>query len=795
MARLIFAIGWNKLRNFATNSVNKDIYITLFKDPKEKNGKDSIEPGTFACLLKKSAKAINMVSTVKAEIDILYELGNVRNYNAHEVNAVDFSVFYSESDTVFSHFGDYFAGKHCYYIIPREYINDREILCAKLAFGDIYPEEIQLSSNLFEWDKTGNRLFYAVNDVKASEMEYYCLSPFIEIPSFIDDERPHFRTYDRVKDNGYGNGCDSLLFDSVVPESIKEINGEFGIELSANFKKSVANYTRSALFLSHDIKNESLWIASLNSDVFINISSYPGFADIVQSRYKYCAEICPVRDNVIQFCKDNKKQVAQINGNGGVGKTALVLSVLSELFTSKTEYSYSNLIFVSAKKRYYSHDSMIYRLKDFEKEADIHGYSELIEKLAHLLGITFSGNVDSTAEEIINQMNSGISNLGAEKKFLLVIDDLDSLDGSDQRLIVEFIYKLDSRAFKTIVTTRNIADDSPVSYQVNELSENQSILFAKWYAENILSIPSWGGWSRKQVAIEWVEKCGDGNPLTIQMLLVLVKGGLEKTYEATATKLERATYLYSTVLNLLNTDERQVFEICRQLYLAMPDEKAGQDMLLAVPEYLSAACGIDNEMFKKAIDKLEKLKLIMLSNNLLQFRPYSTFILSGNIVAVEKSMPPMLKLFWKNVRENPECWLRINNIEKQVAFFIFSIEGEKRFDIVAARGILERILANPYVYEALKNEIKAWLDRHSIYVTGKENSINDETANRLIQNIEKRWELLKETIIAGNEDPTEEQVLSDEIHKLQRLLDSTNNGSVAQRLSVVRNEIKEFDNL
>ena len=795
MTRLIFAIGWYKLQDFATNSVNKNIYVTLFKDPKEKNGKDSIEPGTFAYLLNKSAKEINMYQTVKAEIDILYELGDVRNYNAHEINMVNFSEFYSKSDAVFSHFGNYFANKHCYYIIPREYINESDVLCAKLKTNDTYPEEILLPSNLFKWSKTGNRLFYAVMDMNTSEVEYYSLSPFIEIPLFIDAARPRFRTYDRLQNHGYGNKCDSLLFYKAEVE-VEEKDGAFGPELFPHFKITTADYTPSALFSSPDIKDESSWVPSLNNDVFINISSYPGFKDITNNKYRYCAEICPIRDNVIQFCKDNKKQVVQINGNGGVGKTALALSVLSELFTSKTEYFYSNLIFISAKKSYYSRKPLKYQLQDIEKEADIHSYTELIEKLAHLLEITFSENADITAEEIIKQMNSGIFSLGVEKKFLLVIDDLDSLDAREQRLIVEFIYKLDSRAFKTIITTRNIAENSPVSYQISELSVDQSIRFAKWYAENILSIPSWNGWNRKEVAIGWIKKCGEGNPLTIQMLLLLVKGGLEKIYEASDTKRERITYLYSTVRNLLNREEKQVFEICCQLYRAIPGEKANQDMLLAVPKYLSAACGINHEIFEKAIHKLNQLKLIIRSNNKLQFRIYSTFILSENIVEAENSTPRMFKLVWKSVRETSDCWLRIDNVEKQVAHFVFSIERENEFDIVAARSILERILEDPHIYETLKSEIKAWLNKHSIYNTiNKENSIQNEMANRLIQSIETRWESLKEIISAGDENLSEEQVLSDEIHKLQELLDSSNNSSVAQRLFAVRKEIKEYDDL
>lgn len=794
MARLIFAIGWNKLRNSATPAVNKKIYTTLFRDPKEKRGKDSIEPGTFAYLLKQSADKMGMYSVVKKEYDLLQELGEVRNYNAHVINAVDFSQFYADSDIAFSNFADYFEGKFCSYIMPCEYVERNEILCEKLSVGDSYPEQIRLSSGCFEWTKLGNRLFYAVTDENTRETNYYCLSPFIEVPLFIEDERPHFRIYNRVKDNGYGDECDSLFYDAVVPKNIREINGEYGKELSADFEETSADYSRADLFSSEDINEDSSWVASLKNDVFINISSYPGFADIIQSKYKYCVEICPIRKDVINFCKDNKKQVVQINGNGGVGKTALVLSVLSELFMCKNKYFYTNLMFFSAKKSYYLYEAMNYRLQHFEKEADIHDYNEFIIKLADLLGVSSSVDIAVTADALIKQINDGVSNYEMGKKFLLVIDDLDSLNACDQRLIIEFIYKLDSRVFKTIVTTRNIVENSPVNYQINELTDSESILFAKWYAENNLDISSWSCWSRMKVATEWIRKCGEGNPLTIQMLLVLVKAGLEKTYNAPATKRERITYLYSTVRNLLKAEEKQIFEICRQLYLAIPDDKDGQDMLLAVPEYLAAAYGIDKVLFEKAIDKLVQLKLIIRSNNQLQFRPYSKFILSKDIVALEiNTMSSMFKLVWKNVRENPDNWLTIRDIEGQIASFIMSIEREKGFDIVMARCILERILENPCIYDILKKKIYTWLDRHSICVIDREDKKQDETTNRLIQSIEKDWEILKKTIESGYDDPSAEQVLRNDILMLRKILASAPNASISKRLSDVRSELKKYD--
>lgn len=793
MARLVFAIGWNKLRNNASVDVNKEIYTTLFKNPQKKRGCDSIEPGAFAHLLNNCAERLAMHQDVNEEIKILSMLGNVRNYNAHVINTVDFSTFYKDADEAFSRFANYFQGKQCSYVIPNEYVESNQIQCNKLGIGDRYPEEIILDSNLFKWSRNGNRLFYAVTNGNTCETVYYNLSPFIEIPSFIEDEYPHFRIYDRVKDNGYGNECDQLYYDTVLPQNIRQIDGEYGPELSAEFEKTFSDYKRSELFLSSAPDNRSVWVPSFNSNVFINISSYPGFGDVHQSKYKYCFDICPIRMSVMNFCKENKKQVAQITGNGGVGKTALVLSILSELFMDRSMCNYSNLIFISAKKSYYSFDNMNYNFKDLENEADVHSYNDLIIKIADLLGIVYSDDdINCIAESIVQQVNDGVSCLGPKKRVLLVIDDMDSLIDSDQRLIIDFIYKFDARVFKTIMTTRNIADSSPVSYQINELTDVESLLFAKWYAENILEIPSWNRWSRRQVAEDWVIKCGEGNPLTVQMILTLVKRGLEQLYSVPATQMERMAYLYNTVQNLLATEEKQIFEICRQLYTAIPEDRRSNEMLLIVPEYLAAGCGITQGIFKKSIDKLVRLKLIMRMNNQLQFKLYSSFILADGIVKIDKNLlPAMFSVIWTDVKKNPDDWLTIGTIEEKLVDYIISIEGKEKFDIITARCIFERILTDSHIYIALKDKLISWLEKHSI----GNNSRGEETANRLIQSIEKRWSMLKKTIENGNEDPLAESTLNDEIHQLQKIISVAGDEDIFKRLALIRSEIKAIDNL
>lgn len=791
MCRLVFSIGWGKIKQEdKTGKASIFVYDNLLRSPTETRSKDSIEPGTFGFVLKTISTNVSKYQEVHKECDILYELGKVRNYNSHEINTINFEVFYADSAKVFDQFRKYIGNKICSYIIPVEFLGRNEIRCEKLEVNSIYPEEIILPSKCLEWQKEGDHLFYSVFDPDLRETKYYCLSPFIEVPSIIHNERPHFRVFNRVKDNGYGNAYDVLYYDDVVPSELKIVESEYGEVLDADFKKSTERFNRSVFFPVNYGSDELIWIPSAHNDVYINISSYPSYRSIIHNEYKYCPEICKIRNNVISFCKDKNRPIAFITGNGGVGKTALVLSILNEFFSTKTTYGFTNLIFVSAKKIYYEPNYTNYYIKHVEEETDVHNYDEFILKIAKLLNIdSHAKSIGEIADSIILKMNSEIDIGDANKRFLLIIDDLDSLGAHDQRLISDFVYRLDSHVFKSIITTRDIINISPISFRMNDLSEDESITFSKWYVENKLNIQSWNNWSRRKKAESIVLKCSEGNPLNIEVLLTLVKSGYEHEFTIPMTQLERSEYLYNTITNMLTKEERIIFEICRNLYLGIPDDLKTQDMMISVPEYLSAGCEITQEVFRKSFEKLLDLKLFLRSNNKLQFKPYSSFILREKVIPSENDiLPNMYSLFWDEIKNNYSEWLSFQDVERKIYNSIINIQNKRKFDNIIARRILETITHSPYINNDLSEEINTWLKQHSITAPDSQN----ETLLRLIQDIEKKWSDYKLLVDEMKNDNTLIITINDEIRDLKKLLRNSQNLDVKRRLNIIGNEINEY---
>ena len=183
----------------------------------------------------------------------------------------------------------------------------------------------------------------------------------------------------------------------------------------------------------------------------------------------------------------------------------------------------SNIIFLSAKTNLLvENKESVFVMSP--NEMDISDYKELIEKLAQLTDTEYSGQVEDTADRVVEKVNNMVpgNNGKTSRRFLLIIDDMDSLSNEDQKLVHKFICRFDSQKLKTIITTRdirNVSQLSPYYLQLKELDEEKSMAYAKWYVENKMDI-LWDKWTLQKNARQFVSEYGEGNPLTIQMLHV-----------------------------------------------------------------------------------------------------------------------------------------------------------------------------------------------------------------------------------------------------------------------------------
>ena len=741
MSRLVFAIGWNKLFPFISNKECDYVYKQIFQlsDIEDKNTDTShIEPRRFASILLQCAEAVGYKHKIDEEYELLNTLGNVRNINAHDIYKVNYNDFWNDAANAFSLFEGMFKGKDCSYIVPMGYSDNNNVSCFKFDVGNMYGSKIFLPVNDINYIQKSRTLFYCVTDKKTLEKIYYCLTPFIEAPRFVEGLLTHFRIYESVQNFGFGEPYDTLIYYTIYPKDLRHRKDKNTVEgdVEGDFEKTYIKFDRSSLYKDAIIDNKKIWTACLNGRTYINISSYPGYSDVLKNNLLYCKEICPITADIIDFCRNNAVQSTRIVGNGGLGKTTLILYVIS-LLINRTEYRnlYTNIIFFSAKKQYYNHNSKIpYSLS--ENEADINSYDQFIKKLAVLTGVVMSSDTKVAAKKIILKINEEES----KKRFLLIIDDLDSLPTEDQIKINRFILNFQASKLKSIITTRDIEYNSASDYKLTELDEEKSLLYAKWFVDNkIDGIHSWDNWSEKVKASKMISKYGMGNPLIIQMLLVWIKtGDFEVNIAAEKTQNERISYMYSTVQNLMSDSEKNIFEIARRIYLNLNNDDKNKDMPVPLLKYLSFGLDIPEEEFNKSLKKLEQLKIFIVDDDYNLFRPFNLFIMSTTIVSDFKAkIPEMYVCFWNAIKNEPAKWFQSSKLFSNIIDCINSCENDYEFDNVIAKRILEKVYDSAPLTKNERTRVNEWLSSHSY-------KNREEKVHRLINEVERLTKELKE---------------------------------------------------
>ena len=722
MKCLMFAICWNKLHDQVDISTSRKVYQALFKSQDSKMF-ISKEPGEYAKLLKTVCNEVYKREDFKDEINFLYFLGSVRNSEAH----MNISLWRDENtvevNKAISEWNKFFEDSDCDYLLPCEVRGDFYD-CWMVRPAERYAvSKVQIPMNEdYECNQT---LLYRIIDRKTGRISIFRIDPFIRLDVYGKNAK--FWMYLYTQNNGFGTGLHRVCYESVMAND------------NNKFEQLESNISLSTIF-PHSIIAESdrynKWIPSPYNKMQINVSQYPGFGEIRTGGVPFCHEICKIRSKVKLFCEDLAKQVCIIYGNGGLGKTALALSIISEYYTTTDDCRYDFLIFLSAKDNYYSFNSVNlnpYQREDYKNATDIRNYFDLLNNLCSLLNLEISpDNLEESAKRIFNTITS------SGKRFLLIIDDLDSIEINEQERIEEYIYRFPATSLKTILTTRKESGNSPVSFEITKLDEKQSLAFAIWYYSQ--SGMNWDEWQHKAQAIQAINCFGEGNPLQIKMLISLVRNGLNGSYyNINATKRERSIYLYKTVHNILTPDQKILFELCRRIYNNLPERYQDHEIRKDIARYLVAGVGIVNDRFDSAWEMLIKLMLISESNNEIFFKPYNTFVADHEIVQISSLIiPKIYRKIMRHIKSNPLAWIREVDIEDTIIDCLSELENDADYDSSIVMGIYEEIQARSKNKDAI-NVVSKWIEVHGI-------DNDSEQTSRIIEQLKVKLSVYKEAL-------------------------------------------------
>lgn len=310
-----------------------------------------------------------------------------------------------------------------------------------------------------------------------------------------------------------------------------------------------------------------------------------------------------LKESIKDFLEKDKSMVAcTLWGHGGVGKTAVIQSLIEEYELSK-EKVFDYIVFVSAKDRMYNYKNG--HIEEIVERID--SFSDILIIINQVLG--FSNSTDQ--ESIIS----------VEGKLLIVIDDLETFNKSEVEKIQGFIRKLDINKHKVVFTTRT---NSIIGQEIktNELSLEQTKNFLiDIFTHDIKSpiLPS----QISQDHLTRIHTLTSGRPLFIYQLAYLISSrGLSKALMFDIKKTDMAVqFLYGRIYDYLSQYGKIIFIAIGQLIQS--DDRTGSINTIQYALDLEK----DKDNFETGFSDLIKLKVVEKTGDGL-YRVYSDEILN-----------------------------------------------------------------------------------------------------------------------------------------------------------------------
>ena len=218
---------------------------------------------------------------------------------------------------------------------------------------------------------------------------------------------------------------------------------------------------------------------NLRLEVQFNSPKNPGIMQSINS--PYYEKICPKLADVETACRERRDRYMVICGEGGLGKTALVLHIINRILEHGT-LDYGRIIFLSAKEKAPNYMRSAQSASEVQLERDFVDYPGLLQKLYLLIvkkGESDGRPLDMGEKLLENQIIQAVNSL-PQPKTLLIIDDLDSLSPGEPDKVISLIEKLKNHKLFTLITTRN-GKTSGVRVNLKRLDEEQSLDFLCWY--------------------------------------------------------------------------------------------------------------------------------------------------------------------------------------------------------------------------------------------------------------------------------------------------------------------------
>lgn len=325
------------------------------------------------------------------------------------------------------------------------------------------------------------------------------------------------------------------------------------------------------------------------------------------NNYHTYFEVGPLKQKIQRFLKTDRANVCcTIWGHGGVGKTALVQSIIDALISEENR-TFEYIIFASAKDRHYN----VY-INQIEERS---GHYTSYEGVMRLINQVVFSTANTSAHDVL-QSNA---------RMLFVIDDFETFPDEEKRKIEEFIRSLDINRHKVVITTRANTVIGEV-FNVDELDPITASNFVTQLLTSgeyqIANVDAFIRQLEEEETYLRVHEVTQGRPLFLYALVSIwvQERSLANTLQYRfGTYREAIDFLYGRVYDYLSPLAQDIFVVMSQI--------VNEQDLTNLTEKLYYILDMSMQPpFEKAMRELVKLRIIEEIDSTF-FRIYSAEIL------------------------------------------------------------------------------------------------------------------------------------------------------------------------
>lgn len=217
-------------------------------------------------------------------------------------------------------------------------------------------------------------------------------------------------------------------------------------------------------------------------------------------------------EHLWRWLPDDLAHVKVLAGEGGIGKSSVAYEFADQVSLLSCQI-FEQVRWLSAKQRQFRPLTNSY---DDMAETHFATYDELLDRICDLLPITDDERVDSNRSKKLRLINQGFEVTPS----FIVIDDIDSLDVSEQRQALELGFFLSGTKTKLLLTTRNnINYSGDICYTVRGIERQE---FPGFFEALMSRFPSPTRIVPKAAEVDRIWEASKGSPLFAESILRLL---------------------------------------------------------------------------------------------------------------------------------------------------------------------------------------------------------------------------------------------------------------------------------